>query len=92
MYEIITIKLKGYRACIMHTNLENTAITYKSGEVLKQLSDEAVQVMFEEASQIKAADLPIPFIRQNSKRLEDGDAFYIEGGSIFRTKTAIKNN
>lgn len=92
MYDIITNRLKGYRACIMYTNLENTAITYKSGEVLKQLSEEGSHLMFEDAGQIKAIDLPISFIRQNGKKLGDCDAFYIDNGGICKAKAITANN
>ena len=87
MYTIITSKLRGYRACIMHTNLDNVAITFKSGEILKKLSEEGTHLFFEDANKIKAIDLPNAFIKQNSRKIEDDDAFYIDNGVICKTKT-----
>ncbi|RKM53846.1 type VII secretion protein EssC [Butyrivibrio sp. X503] len=86
-YEVIVSKLRGYRACIVHSNLENIAISFKSGEILKQISQEATHIMFENAGFIKPVELPISFVKKNSKKLEKTDAFYIETGVINKIKT-----
>lgn len=89
MYDVITNKLRGYKACIMHTNVENVAVTYRSNEVLKQLVDEAPHIMFVEASMIKIIDLPKDFVDANGKKLSNGDAFYIEQGAICKARTVL---
>lgn len=89
MYEVITNKLRGYKACIMHTNMENAAITYKSDDISKQLVDEASHIVFMDAKLIKTVDLPLAFIKANSKKLDNNDAFYIEQGAICRIKTVL---
>ncbi|RKM57765.1 type VII secretion protein EssC [Butyrivibrio sp. XB500-5] len=86
-YDFIVSKLRGYRACIMHSNLENTAITFKSGEILRQVSQEATHIMFENANMIKPVEIPLAFARKNSKKPENGDAFYIGTGVIDKIKT-----
>ncbi len=87
LYKVITSKLRGYRACIMHTNLDNVAITYKSGEILRQLSEEGTHLFFEDANKVKAIDLPNAFVKQNSRKIEKDDAFYIDNGVICKVKT-----
>ena len=89
MYDIITSKLRGYKACIMHTNIENTAITYKSNDVLKHIAEMASQLLFMDANMVKVVDLPLAFVRANSKKLEKSDAFYIENGAICKVKTVM---
>ena len=89
MYDVITNKLRGYKACIMHTNIENVAVSFKSSEIIKQLVDEASHIMFTEASMIKLIDLPIDFVKANSKKLSNGDAFYIEQGAICKARTVL---
>ena len=87
LYNVITSKLRGYRACIMHTNLDNVAITFKSGDILKKLSEEGTHLFFEDVNKIKAIDLPTAFKKQNSKKIETDDAFYIDNGAICKVKT-----
>lgn len=87
MYNIIISKLRGYRACIMHTNLDNVAITFKSGDILRALSEEGTHLFFEDANKIKAIDLPNSFIKQNSTKRDESDAFYIDNGVICKVKT-----
>ena len=88
-YDFIVSKLRGYRACIMYSNLENAAITFKSGEIRKQIAQDATHVMFENAGLIKSVDLPLAFVRKNSKKLETGEAFYIGTGVIDKVKTIM---
>ena len=91
-YNILTSKLRGYKACIMYTNLENNAVNYKSNEILLQLSENATHLAFENANQIKVVDMPYEYVKQNSKRKEFSDAFYIDNGEVFKVKTIMPKN
>ena len=89
MYDIVTTKLRGCRACIMHSNAENVQVSYKTPELLKNLSLNATHVIFEEINQIRNVEIPLAFARANNKRLEYGDAFYIDNGVICKTKIVM---
>ena len=90
MYDVITNKFKGYRACIMHTNVENATITYKSNDILKHISEYASHLIFIDANQIKTIELPLRYVRENSKKLDVSEAFYIENGTICKIKTVVQ--
>ena len=89
MYDVITSKLRGCKACIMHTNAENETVSYKTPEITKKLSANATHVIFEDVKQIRNVEIPPAFARANSKRLEYGDAFYINNGIICKIKTLM---
>lgn len=89
MYDIVTTKLRGCRVCIMHTRAENVAVSYKAPDLVKNLSANATHVIFEDVKQIRNVEIPLAFARANSKRLEYGDAFYIDNGIICKTKMVM---
>lgn len=89
MYDIITTKLRGCRACIMHSNAENVPVSYKTPDIIKNLATNATHLIFEDVKQIRNVEIPLAFARANSKRLEYGDAYYIDNGIICKVKTVM---
>ncbi len=86
-YDLITNKLRGCKACIMHTNVDNSEVTYATPSLIKELSTNAAHVVFEEIKQVRNIEVPPSFANANTKKMSYGDAFYIDNGVMARIKT-----
>lgn len=86
MFDLIVSKLGGCRVCILMSNLDNTTVSYKSSQVMRQVSDAHRLIIFEDAANIKLAALPIQFARANSKKLDYGSAFFFDESDLTRVR------
>ena len=89
MHELLINKLKDCKVCIMHTNINNAAVTFKSSPIMKFISEQCEIVAFENAREIKIVNPTATFIRENSKKIENGDAFYIKNGAFTKMRMII---
>ncbi|MBE5910384.1 type VII secretion protein EssC [Pseudobutyrivibrio sp.] len=85
-YDLITNKLKGCKACIMHTNVDNSEVTYATPQLLKELSTNAAHLVFEEIKQVRNIEILPSFANANAKKLSYGDAFYIDNSGAGKIK------
>ena len=73
--KLIIQNLKGYKVCFILSNLENTMISFKDSDLLKQMRTDRTLVAFEDIPNIKVLDVPVAVSRQYKKQLEAGDAY-----------------
>ena len=73
--KLIIQNLKGYKVCFILSNLENTMISFKDSDLLKQMRADRTLVAFEDIPNIKVLDVPIAVARQYKKQLDAGDAY-----------------
>ena len=86
-YNDIVSKYKKLKVFIIASDMENTSLNYSISQSLKALKDERYTIVFDAASEIKIFDMPINFVRENSKKPAFGDAFISNGTDISRIKT-----
>lgn len=85
-YKELFSKYKGMKLLILYSNLENAQISFSAPEPLKMLKEKKQFLVFEDVSGVKITDLT--FTQQNSfkKPLEEGEAYFIQGGQIRKLK------
>lgn len=87
MHELLVTKLKGTKVCIMHSNVNNVAVSFKSPAVAKLVAEDSHMVVFEEPKNIKVASVPSAMVRSSAKKMENGDAFYISNSAFIKMRT-----
>lgn len=68
-------------------DIDNKNISYNTNELVKSIRDSGNVLLFYDLNKSKVIDVSISVMRNNSKRLEYGDAFFIQNGDIERIKT-----
>ena len=90
MHDILTKKVSGCKVCIMHANLSNTEVSYRSGAISKQLSEEGDILAFKGIRDIKIASPTISYKKANGKKMEFSDAFYIKNGAFTKVRVTTR--
>lgn len=73
-------------------DIDNKNISYNTNELVKSIRDSGNVLLFYDLNKSKVIDVSISVMRNNSKRLEYGDAFFIQNGDIERIKTPFYIN
>lgn len=91
-YSDITGKYKNMKVCVFVGDFENARVSYTSPEVFKSLRDAKHFLFFDDLENMKIIDdLPIAVIREYSKALVQGEAYYIRENTIVKLKTPQMN-
>lgn len=75
IFKLISTSLKAFKVCFVLTDVENTAIAFSAGDLLKQMRDSKNIIAFEDIRNIKVADVPLSVAREFKKLLEPNDAY-----------------
>lgn len=74
--EIIT-RFKGLGVAIIFTNYPNNSVAYDAPAPLVTIRDDRHLIFFDEIDKLKPFDAPYEVIKENKRRFEKGDVFYI---------------
>ena len=88
-YKAITTKYKEMKVCIIFSDIDNSAISYSSPEVLRMLKDSRQFMVFEEIDNFKVLDVPLSVTRNYKKPIEVGDGYYFKENDIKKLKTIL---
>ena len=88
-YKDLVGRYRALRVCVIFTDLDNASIPYSAPEVLKMMKNARRFLMFEEAGDIKLADLGTATLRRYKKPLTPGDAYFVTDTAISKLKTAV---
>ena len=83
--EMIT-RFRGLNCLFVFTNYQNVNLSYDSPEPLRIIKQEQRLLYFEDLDDLKVFDVSYDDIRANKRRLETGDAYYIEDNNITKIK------
>jgi S-DNA-T family DNA segregation ATPase FtsK/SpoIIIE len=83
--EIIS-RFKGMNVAIIFSNYQNASLSYDAPEPLRIIKQEQHIVFFEDLDNLKTFDVPYEEIKANRKRLETGDAYYIQDNMVTKLK------
>lgn len=86
-YKKMVTQFKALKVCVILSDMDNTAISFTSCEVLKMIKDEKTLIMFENLNEQKVVDVTTTVLREYKKRLNEGEAYIREGSSIIKVKT-----
>ena len=79
-------KFKGMNVSIIFTNYSNTSLSYDAPEPMRIIKEEKHILYFEDLDNLKPFDVPYDELRLYKKKLEIGDAYYIQDNNIVKLK------
>ena len=86
LYTEITTRYKSLGVCIIFANYENASVSYDAPEPLRQVKQEQHLFFYGDLDTLKPFDAPYEAIRENRKKLGNGDAYYIRGNDVIKLK------
>ncbi len=83
--EIIS-RFKGLNVAFLFTNYNNVSLSYDSPEPLRLIKEQQHVIFFEALDNLKPFEVPYEELKANRKRLEVGDAYYIQDNMVTKLK------
>ncbi len=87
MYKDIIGKYKDLKVSILCTDLENAAIIFTAGELLKTLKDSKLVMAFEDIKTLKFIEISAMVAREYKKPIEYSDAYVFNGDKIEKIRS-----
>lgn len=87
MYKDIIGKYKDLKVCILCTEVENAAIIFTAGELLKSLKESKLIMAFEDIKSLKFIEISAMVAREYKKPVEYSDAYVFNGDKIDKIRT-----
>lgn len=82
----INSRFRGMNVAIIFSNYQNGALSYDAPEPLRVIKQEQHLIFFEDLDNLKPFDVPYEELKANRKRLETGDAYYIQDNMVTKLK------
>lgn len=82
-------KYKMLKAFILIGNVPNAGIAFGAAEIYKQIKENRTILFFDDLDNCKVVDIPISVVRNNRKKIESGDAYFIYGNDCHKIKTPL---
>ena len=79
-------RFKGMNVAFIFSNYQNASLSYDAPEPLRIIKQEQHIVFFEDLDNLKPFDVPYEDLKANRKRLETGDAYYIQDNMVTKLK------
>ena len=79
-------RFKGMNVAFIFTNYQNASVSYDAPEPLRLIKQEQHIIFFEDLDNLKPFEVPYEEIKANRKRLETGDAYYIQDNMVTKLK------
>ena len=73
----IVDRFKNLRVAIIFTNYQNSSVPYDAPAPLAKIHDDRHLLYFDSLDKLKPFDVPYEVSKENKRRMENGDAFYI---------------
>lgn len=85
-YSEMMTRLKHLNICVIYSNYENTVVSYDAPEPLRMIKQEQHLLLFEDLDLLKVFDVAYDEIKANRKKLQLGDAYYINDNMVTKVK------
>ena len=82
----IVSRFKGMNVAVIFSNYQNVSLSYDAPEPLRMIKQEQHILFFEDLDNLKPFEVPYEEIKANRKRLETGDAYYIQDNMVTKLK------
>ncbi len=79
-------RFKGMNVAFIFTNYNNVSLSYDSPEPLRLIKEQQHIIFFEDLDNLKPFEVPYEELKANRKRLETGDAYYIQDNMVTKLK------
>ena len=88
-FEVIVSKYNNMKAVFIFSNYINTNVSYSAPSPIAMIKEKQQVLYFEDLSSFKPFDISYDLLRDNRKKIEKGDAFYLEGDELVKLKLAL---
>lgn len=82
----IVSRFKDMNVAIIFSNYPNASLAYDAPEPLRMIRQEQHVIFFEDLDNLKTFEVPYEEFRNNRKRIENGDAYYIQDSMVTKLK------
>ena len=79
-------RYKGMNFAVIFSNYQNASLSYDAPEPLQVIKQERHVIFFDDLDNLKIFDVPYEEIKANRRRLETGDAYYIQDNMVTKLK------
>ena len=86
MFKDIVERFKGLNASIIFANYPNNTISYDAPEPFKMIKQEKHLLLFDDLDNLKPFEVSYEAMRENKKRVEKGDGYYIDDNMVIKLK------
>ena len=86
LYKDIVSKYKALNICIIYANYHNSPVSYDAPEPIRMVKGERHLVYFDDLNNIKVFDVNYEDVKANRKKLQMGDAYYINDNVVTKLK------
>lgn len=86
IFNDIVFRFKGLNAMIIFTNYANSAVPYDAPEPIRMIKEQRHLIFFENLENLKPIDIMYDILKDNKKKLEMGDAYYLENDAVVKMK------
>ncbi|BCN32353.1 type VII secretion protein EssC [Anaeromicropila herbilytica] len=84
-----TKTLKNMKVCIIFSNIENTQVSYSSGDLIKAIKENRKAILFDDVSNIKFFDVSLKQQKEYAKNIVLGDSYIFMGNDFKKVKTIL---
>ena len=88
MYTSIVTKYKAMKVMLVFGGINDEAIGYSSGDLLKKLKENKNAMIFTNLAEHKVFDVPAAFIRANKKPIDASQGYYLRETEIVKIRFA----
>ncbi|MGN0027795.1 MAG: type VII secretion protein EssC [Clostridium sp.] len=85
-YTNMVSRYKALNICVIYANYDNASVSYDAPEPLRMVKQEQHLIYFDDLDNLKVFDVPYEELRANKKKLQLGDAYYINDNSVTKVK------
>ena len=89
IFKNIVGKYKMLNVFVILGGIPNAQVVYGAPEIYKMVKESRNILFFDDLENCKLVDVSLSIIRQNRKKVEVGDAFYILGNDCYKIKTPL---
>lgn len=86
LYNDIVSRYKALNMCILYTNFENLSMSFDAPEPLRMVRQARHVICFDDLDNLKVFDVNYEDLRSNKKKLQLGDAYYINDNTVDKIK------
>ena len=83
-------RYKALNVCVVFSNYENVNIPYDAPEPIRNIKQERHLLYFDDLDNLKVFDVAYEDLRDNKKKLQADDVYYIKDNSVVKIK--LKNS
>ena len=88
-FEEIISKYSGMKVCFIFSDYSNSNVSYSSPSPIVMIKEKQQVLYFEDLSAFKPFDISYDFLRENRKKIEKGDVFFMQGEDLVKLKLAL---